>query len=191
MDDTLHARSPEGLRADAVRNRDALLTVARRSLADGDDSLAMNALAKEACVGVGTAYRHFPTRQVLLEALAVDSFDKLVINARALLDNPDTAAALHQLIASAIELQLDDAGLTAVLASEKPACCSETMAFIGELGELTATLLDRGVREGVVSPDLDSDDIRHLICGTAFAVRTAGRESLDSYVRVLVRGLRA
>lgn len=190
MDDTKHARSPEGLRADAVRNRDALLAVARRSLEVGDNTLAMNALAKEACVGVGTAYRHFPNRQVLLEALAVDSFDKLVLAARDLADNPDTAAALHSLIASAIELQLDDAGLTAVLASEKPAC-TETMAFIGELGELTTALLDRGVREGVVSPDLDSNDIRHLICGTAFAVRTAGRESLDSYVRVLVQGLRA
>lgn len=189
MDDSLHARSPAGLRSDAVRNRDALLTVARRSLAAGDDTLAMNALAKEACVGVGTAYRHFPSRQVLLEALAVDSFDKLVVEARDLTHDPDTAGALHRLIVAEIELQLDDAGLSAVLASDTCAC-TDTMAVIGELGELTAQLLERGVREGIVSAELDADDIRHLICGTAFAVRTAGRQSLDSYVRVLVTGLR-
>lgn len=190
MDDTQHAHRGEGLRADAIRNRDALLAAARHGLACGDDTLAMNALAKEAGVGVGTAYRHFPNRQVLLEALAVDSFDKLVLIAREIADDPDTVHALEQLIGSAIEFQLDDPGLAAVLASETPAC-SDTKELFGELGQLISQVLTRGVQEGVISATLDATDIKHLVCGTAFAVRAAGRDSLDNYVQVLVKGLRA
>lgn len=190
MDDIQHAHPGEGLRADAVRNRDALLAAARHCLACGDDTLAMNALAKDAGVGVGTAYRHFPNRQVLLEALAVDSFDKLIVIAREIAEDPDTVHALEQLIGSAIELQLDDPGLAAVLASETPTC-PDTKELFGELGQLISQVLARGVHEGVISAALDAADIKHLICGTTFAVRTAGRDSLNTYVQVLVKGLRA
>ena len=61
----------DDLRADASRNRTRVLEVARELLESGDDSLPLNKIAKLAGVGVGTVYRHFPNRQVLLESLAL------------------------------------------------------------------------------------------------------------------------
>ncbi len=78
----------ESLRADAKRNRSRVLDAARTALADGDDSLAANALAKRASVGVGTVYGHFPTRQTLLEGLAEEALGSLIDDA--------TAAAQHE-----------------------------------------------------------------------------------------------
>ena len=71
---------------------------ARDRLRAGDTDLPMNALAKAAGVGVGTAYRHFRTRQVLLEALAAESFAALVADARAGAADPDPAAGLRRLL---------------------------------------------------------------------------------------------
>src|ERR1700754_1681028 len=56
------------LRADAQRNRDRLLDVAVRVFSDGSPDITLDAIAKEAGVGIGTLYRHFPTREALVEA---------------------------------------------------------------------------------------------------------------------------
>jgi AcrR family transcriptional regulator len=75
-------RQTTGLRSDAARNRARVLEVAREQLLAGDNSLQHNNIARLAGVGVGTVYRHFPTRRSLLEALAAQSFAKLVETAQ-------------------------------------------------------------------------------------------------------------
>ena len=67
---TAPTTSTASLRADSARVRARMLAAARERLAAGDLELPMNAIAKAAGVGVGTMYRHFPTRQALLESLA-------------------------------------------------------------------------------------------------------------------------
>src|SRR3954471_14481645 len=70
------------LRADAARNRDLVLRTARESMAGGDLALQLNEIARRAGVGVGTVYRHFPPRQVLLGALVEERLLDLVAAAR-------------------------------------------------------------------------------------------------------------
>ncbi len=65
-------------RSDAARNRALVLRIAREQLATGDESLPFNTLARLAGVGVGTVYRHFPTRHALLEALSAERLHDLV-----------------------------------------------------------------------------------------------------------------
>src|ERR1700733_575221 len=59
-------------RADAKRNNERILTAARKAFAEGGDSTSLEEIARQAGVGIGTLYRHFPSRQVLLETLYVN-----------------------------------------------------------------------------------------------------------------------
>ncbi|BCJ31974.1 helix-turn-helix domain-containing protein [Actinocatenispora sera] len=81
-------------RADARRNRDQLLAVARESFAEYGTATSLREVARRAGVGIGTLYRHFPTREALLEALLSDRFDTLRQDAADLAAEEDQRAAL-------------------------------------------------------------------------------------------------
>src|SRR5689334_7861932 len=89
------AESPS-LRADATRNRDQLLAVATRVFASGDTQASMRAIAREAGVGVATLYRHFPTRESLVDAVYRSQVVRLTTGARELLDRLPPAAAMRR-----------------------------------------------------------------------------------------------
>jgi AcrR family transcriptional regulator len=73
------------LRADATRNRDQLIAVATRVLMSADAEPSMRAIAREAGVGIATLYRHFPTRESLVDAVYRDQVSRLTAGARELL----------------------------------------------------------------------------------------------------------
>ena len=81
------------VRADAHRNRERLLAVARRSFAAGGDRVTLEAIARDAGVGIGTLYRHFPTREALVEAVHQAELSRLFAAAGELLaaERPDAA----------------------------------------------------------------------------------------------------
>jgi AcrR family transcriptional regulator len=176
------------LRADAARNRERVLSVARAQVDRGDLSLPMNTLAKAAGVGVGTVYRHFPTHATLLEAIAADAFVALVAEARAAAEEPDAAQALRRLLRSALELLRDDRGFAAVLASPSYEC-PETLDLGIELGAAMAPVLDRARRAHLIRADVGPDDLRRLICGVHHALSAGTGEKLDLYLDVLMNGL--
>ncbi|MFI5953853.1 TetR/AcrR family transcriptional regulator [Cryptosporangium sp. NPDC051539] len=84
------------LRADATRNRDELLKVATRVFVSADAQPSMRAIAREAGVGIGTLYRHFPTREALVDAVYRDQVERLTAGARELLAELPPAAALRR-----------------------------------------------------------------------------------------------
>jgi AcrR family transcriptional regulator len=181
------------LRADAARNRAKVIDVARVQLA-GDltrELLPMNAIAKSAGVGVGTVYRHFPTQQSLLEAVAEKSFAALLAAARAAVNHPDPDRAFEDLLRTALELMLDDVGLAAVLAAGEFEC--DWMIALGtEFFGCVAQVLARARSAGVIRPELTPDDLRRLLGGLGYALRTGTdpRSRLSSYLAVLLAGLR-
>ena len=181
----------DDLRADASRNRTRVLEVARELLESGDDSLPLNKIAKLAGVGVGTVYRHFPNRQVLLESLALGSFEKLLVEAQAAADEEDPVTGLTRLLRTALTYQLEDAGLAAVLRSPKNAC-TETLALKKATLVALNRLLESARQAGVVRPDVDADDLRRLLCGFEVAVRLGEADSaeVERYVGILLGGLR-
>src|SRR4051812_26124468 len=71
-------------RADALRNYEKVLAVAREAFAEGGESTALEEIARRAGVGIGTLYRHFPNRQALLEALYIDEVEEVCRRAEAL-----------------------------------------------------------------------------------------------------------
>lgn len=182
--------APE-LRADAARNRAAVLAVARRMLLAGDTSLPMNAIARAAGVGVGTVYRHFPTRQVLLESLAMGSFTRLLDEARAAAADADPGRGMDRLLRTALDCLLDDVGLAAVLQSGQ-AACTETSDLLGDLLTVFDGLLERARAVATIRPDVGPDDLRRYLCGLATGVRLGqGRpDQIDRDLDVLLTGLR-
>lgn len=179
------------LRADSARVRGRMLAAARARVEAGDLELPMNAVAKEAGVGVGTMYRHFASRQALLESLAAESFHELIAQARAAAREADAAAGLTALLRAALDRQVADRALAAVLAAPSFAC-EETPELLGELMTAAAQVLDRARAEGVLRPDVTPDDMRRLTCGVQHAIRSGDdREAaVDRYLEILVRGLR-
>jgi AcrR family transcriptional regulator len=83
-------------RADATRNRNQLLDVATRVFGSADTEPSMRAIAREAGVGIGTLYRHFPTRQSLVDAIYRDQVARLTSGARRLLAEGPPPAALRR-----------------------------------------------------------------------------------------------
>jgi AcrR family transcriptional regulator len=92
----LEESETRALRADAHRNRDQLLAVASRVFVSGDTEPSMRAIAREAGVGIATLYRHFPTRESLVEAVYRDQVAGLTAAARELLDQLPPPTALRR-----------------------------------------------------------------------------------------------
>ena len=82
----LSAADDRALRADAARNRDTLLAVATSVFASAETEPSMRAIAREAGVGIATLYRHFPTREALVDAVYQDHVKRLTLGAREMLE---------------------------------------------------------------------------------------------------------
>src|SRR5436190_23045316 len=105
------------LRADARRNRERVLTAAREVFAEQGRDAQMDDVARRAMVGVGTVYRHFPTKEALLEALAVDAFERIVVVAREILETiADPWEALTRTLWAGAEILAADRALADAMA---------------------------------------------------------------------------
>ncbi|PTL74948.1 TetR/AcrR family transcriptional regulator [Vitiosangium sp. GDMCC 1.1324] len=180
------------LRADAARNRERVLAVARELLAGGDASLQMNQIARAAGVGVGTVYRHFPTRQDLLEELVNEHVQALLEHARVAETSGEPGPGLRRFLGAALELLLADVGLAEVLNAPRDAN-TRTARLKAELYAATTRLLEQARGAGSVRAGIGVDDLQRLMCGIEHAVRIAGgdrRELAERYLNILLDGLR-
>lgn len=175
------------LRSDAARSRSRILEVARTH---ERATLRLNDVAREAGVGVGTVYRHFPTVHALVEALSVDTLDAMLETSRRAAANPDPKEALALYLRSALALQLEDGGLQAVLLSPEDEAES-VRAAKREIFETFAAVLEAARDAGVVRADLTVDHLAHLVCGIEHAVRLGSPDDRPLLLEVLLDGLAA
>jgi AcrR family transcriptional regulator len=181
------------LRADAARNRDQLLATARLAMAEGDLALQLNDIARRAQMGVGTVYRHFPTRRALVEALADSAFTTLVDEARTASRQDDIWTAVEVLLRALLLRQLTDPAFAEVISTGPDQdVAAQTTAHREQFRAAARTVLDRARQAGLLRPDLTDDDLHHLVCGTAFALRIGDDPTsrIDRYLRVLLDGIR-
>ncbi len=182
---------PKRRRADAERNRTKVLDAARAAFAEHGADAQMEDVARRAGVGVGTVYRHFPTKQALAAALVDEHFVHWVAYARELLDEPDPWRALVRSFEHCAETQEHDRGYATVLAmvagqsvAQPP---SERMR--DEVLATTAQLLARAQAAGAVRPDLVATDLPALYCSVASVVQ-AGVADWRRHLELLLDGLR-
>lgn len=180
------------LRADARRNRDQVLAVAREMLAVEGSSVSFDEIARRAGVGVGTVYRHFPTRSALFEAVILGRIEKFTEHARMLsaaCTAPEEAfhgyfahlvgeVALNQALCEALD---DGSGTTTVVPDQL------RRDFIRSF----ETLLAQAKKAGAVRPDVDIADVLDLLIGVGVAERRARlRSTPNQLIAVVLDGLR-
>lgn len=179
------------LRADARRNRDLLLASAMRMLSEDGLSTTLDAIAKDAGVGIGTLYRHFPTREALIEAVYRNELTAVCDAAPALLDELAPAEATRAWMDRYIDFMIAKHGmadaLRAVIASGgNPYAHSRDL-----LGSAIKLLLDAGAADGVFRKDVDADDVLISISGVALAAgEPSMREQAGRLLDLLLDGLR-
>jgi AcrR family transcriptional regulator len=148
------ARRP---RADAVRNRARIVETASEVFAVRGSEASLEEIARGAGVGIGTLYRHFPTREDLLGYLTHASFEQVLANARAAEGNAATAAeALRQFIEAAISQRNE---LVLPLHGGPPPAWERTRAVRECVHQAVQRIIDRGRGDGTITRDVTPHDI--------------------------------
>jgi AcrR family transcriptional regulator len=182
------------MRADARRNYERLLKVAVEAFAEHGEGASLDDIAKRAGVGSGTLYRHFPTRQALLEAAYVDRIEALAARADELGGRLPPGEALVEWLNELCVGTLEVRGMKALLGSAVTDGSAAAVTACGTRMKDAATrLVEAAQREGVLRGDVDPIDVLRLAHGVATASELAKGDGtvIRRYVTLLTEGLRA
>jgi AcrR family transcriptional regulator len=181
------------MRADAQRNYAKLLSAATAAFTEsGADDVSLEEIARRAGVGIGTLYRHFPTRQALLEAVYRDQAEQLRARADELLGSASPgeafAAWLHALVAFSSTKRSLTSAMVATLGKD-----SEVMSTCSKLIKESAdALLARAQEAGVVRADVNPTDVIRLVHGVSMVTEHAPADpgQADRMLTLILDGLR-
>jgi len=178
-------------RADALRNRDRLLAAAKAVFSAGGPDASLEAVARRANVGIGTLYRHFPTREALYEAVYRHEVEQLGALAEELKGESSPVEALRLWLRSNVEFVATKKGMSAALALAAQAN-SELMAFsYDRLTKAVGALLDRAVAAGEIRGDVGPEDLLRALIGMCYLHDQPGwQASVVRLLDVFVDGLR-
>ncbi|MBS0408493.1 MAG: TetR family transcriptional regulator [Proteobacteria bacterium] len=182
------ARKP---RADAQRNRERLIEAATTVFAAGAPQASLEAVAREAKVGIGTLYRHFPTREALFEAVYRREVDHLGDLAERLAREAPPVEALRRWLHANLRLVATKRGMVEALQLVASGS-SELKAYSFErLTRGLDLLLARGVEAGDLRPDITAEDLLRTVVGVFYADGSPGwQDSALRIIDVFVDGLR-
>jgi len=182
------ARPDRSMRADARRNYERLLAAASAAFAErGGDDVSLEEIARRAGVGIGTLYRHFPTRPALFEAVYRDQVEALGTLAGKLLAAESPGAALAEWVRALVDFSITKRGLTRELLTDSPFLPACKMV----LGESSNALLERAQRAGEARGDVTGSDLYRMAHGLVTAADFGAGEPglLDRMVSVVLAGL--
>ena len=178
-------------RADATRNRDQVLAVATRVFGSADAEPSMRAIAREAGVGIATLYRHFPTRESLVDAVYTDQVVRLTTGARELLGRLPPAAAMRRwmdLFGDWIATKNGMLDTLLAMVESGEIAHAQTRA---ELLAAITTILDAGHAAGDLRSDVTADDIAASLIGIfTVAPRPEHEAKAGRLCNLLMDGLR-
>ncbi|MCD0451752.1 TetR/AcrR family transcriptional regulator [Actinocorallia sp. API 0066] len=180
------------MRMDARRNRDRLLAVAAEVFAEEGVNASLNEIAKRAEVGAGTLYRHFPTREALLESVLHEQFEDLERHGRDLLAAPPTGDVLAAWLRGVITQVTSLPGLASVMMTVLHGGGSELEASCSSVRVAGADLLERVQAAGEVRAGIDISDLLKLVIAIALATEgaPAGSGESERLLDLLLAGVR-
>ncbi|MET7428473.1 helix-turn-helix domain-containing protein [Streptomyces flaveolus] len=183
------------MRADARRNYERLLKVAAEAFAEHGENASLDDIAKRAGVGSGTLYRHFPTRQALLEAAYVDRIEALGARADELAAERPPGEALMEWLHELAVRTLQVRGMKALLSSAVTEQSSAAaLTACGTVVKSAVTrLVEAAQAEGALRRDVEPIEVLRLAHGVASAAELAGvgEGEIRRYLGLLTEGLRA
>ena len=186
--------APErGSRRDALRNRALLVAAARESFAEHGVDARLDEIARRAGVGSGTLYRHFPTREALVEAIFAERVGEFLALAEAGLAQPDAWAGLVGFLEATLELQRSDRVLKEIFLRYPPGegRLAETRA---QMRAQFDELIGRARDQGALRPDFTVSDLALLLWSFApviDATADTAPEVWRRHLHWLLDGLRA
>jgi AcrR family transcriptional regulator len=177
-------------RADAVRNRERVLEAAKAVFSAGGPDASLEAVARHAGVGIGTLYRHFPTREALFEAVYRREVEQLGELSEALKSEPDPVEALRRWLRSNVEFVATKKGMSAALALAVNSTSELTVYSFGRLTKAVGALLDRAIAAGEIRADIGPEDVLRALIGMCYLHDQPGwQTSVLRLLDVFVDGL--
>ena len=191
MDDVFPAKPGRKPRADSVRNRERVLEAAKAVFAAAGPAGSLEAVARQAGVGVGTLYRHFPTRQALFEAVYRREVEQLVELAEQLGTDLPPLEALRRWTHANVEFVATKKGMSVALAVAVHASSDLKAYSMDRLGRALEALLRRAVNAGVIRDDIGPEDILRTVVGLCYTHDKPGWQvNVLRLVDVFVDGMR-
>jgi AcrR family transcriptional regulator len=186
------AKSPRKPRADGQRNRERLVDAAKTAFAEAGADVSLDEIARRAGVGIGTLYRHFPTRGAIVEAVYRREVQQLAGSASRLIALGPPGEALHEWM----RLFVDYIATKKVIASALGAIAGGVSELYASSGaQITAAmtlLVERAVAAGDIRGDVDPDDVLRALVGFTYGNASPGwRASALRLIDILMDGLRA
>jgi AcrR family transcriptional regulator len=183
------------MRADARRNRDAIVAAAYELFAEKGIDAQMDDIARRAAVGVGTLYRHFPAKEDLLDAVIARRFERLAERAAHAVDQASAGEpweAFRGYIQWSAEMQAGDRALSEAMAtrSERMYAAAVGSGLVAQLEQLVG----RAQAAGALRPDLVVEDIPALVCSVGAVAAGAVRGPAwrwDRVIAIWLDGVRA
>jgi AcrR family transcriptional regulator len=182
------ARKP---RADAVRNRERVLEAAKVVFSAGGADASLEAVARAADVGIGTLYRHFPTREALFEAVYRREVQQLADLAEELKQEAQPVEALRHWMRSIVEFVATKKGMSAALALVAYKNTELLSYSFDRLTRAIGGLLDRAVATRQIRDDISPEDVLRALVGMCYMHDQPGwQTSVLRLVDVFIDGLR-
>jgi AcrR family transcriptional regulator len=179
------------MRADAQRNRELLLAAAVAAFARNEPEVTLDSIAKDAGLGIGTLYRHFPSREALVDAAYRSELGRLCDSVPDLLDAMAADKALRTWMELFLEYMTTKRGMSDAL---RKVIASGGNPFAESRGRLLAAftaLMKAGAADGTLRADLDPADLMTSISGVSLAAGEPGqREQAGRLLDLLMDGLR-
>jgi AcrR family transcriptional regulator len=178
-------------RADSARNRQLLIDAAKAGFSEIGLNVSLEEIARRASVGIGTLYRHFPSREAVVEAVYRREVEHLAEAVPQLLETSPAGEALHKWM----HLFVDYIATKRLIAPSLGAAAGRTSTLYATSAELItraiSTLVKRAVASGDVRKDIDPADLLRALVGVSYGNPHAGWEaSARRLIDILMDGLR-
>jgi AcrR family transcriptional regulator len=179
-------------RADAQRNRELLLTTALKLFTSSKQEVTLSAVAESAGVGIGTLYRHFPTRDALVEAVYRHEVERLSEDASKLLRRLPADAALEEWLKRYSALIVAKRGLKDALQSIFEPGADAYAYSRDRMTEAVTMLLNAAARSGAIRDGIDPQDVLLTVAAStwSFAGDKDWKERAGRVLRLVMDGLR-
>jgi AcrR family transcriptional regulator len=182
---------PRKPRVDALRNRDRLLEAAKTVFSAGGPDASLEAVARSAGVGIGTLYRHFPTREALFEAVYRHEVQQLADLAERLKKETRPIEALRQWMRSIVKFVATKKGMSTALALALAKDSHLVSDSSDRLTRAISLLLEQAVAVGEVRSDVSPEDLLRAIVGMCYTHDQPGwQKNVLRLVDIFVDGLR-
>ena len=186
-----HEQRPRARIAEARRNRQKLVAAATQAFASGGEQVPLEAIAKDAGVGIGTLYRHFPKREALVEAVYEDQVERLAASARELLARHPPAQAFRSWTALFIDWAATKHGMIDTLRALMSSGRVGPGQMRAQLVEIVSLFLSAGGAAGDLRTDVAAADVAATLAGVlAVAGGPGQRAQAGRMLDLVLDGLR-